>query len=60
LKNIVLWEGYPLLSTGVLNLFGLSPPGCRFEGKKILNKLRTPTGDAFFSRIRETSPNLSS
>jgi hypothetical protein len=60
LKNIVLWEGYPLRSTGVLNLFGLSPPGCQFEGKKILNKLRTPTEDAFFNRIRETSPNLSS
>jgi hypothetical protein len=35
-------------------LFGVSPRQRWFADEKALNKLRTPTGDAFFNRVIET------
>jgi hypothetical protein len=50
LKNIVLWDRPPLGSAGIPNLFGVSPQQRWFAGEMVLNKLRTPTGDALFNR----------
>ncbi len=53
-KSAVLWDGSPPGSAEVPNLFELPPPGCQSVDDKPLNKLRTPTADAFFNRIIET------
>lgn len=53
LKNVALWDAPPLRSTGVPNLFGVSPPGRQFADEKPPNKLGTPTGRVFFNRVIE-------
>ena len=55
LKNALLWDGPPLRSIGVPNLFGLSPLWCQFADAKAPNKLGTPTGGSFFSRVFDTA-----
>ena len=54
LKNVGSWDGSPLGSAGVPNLFGLSPPGRRFVGDKHPNKLGTPTERALFNKAFDT------
>ena len=54
LKNVVLWDGSPPRSTGVPNLFGVSPQRGQFADQNAPNKLGTPTKDAFFNRILNT------
>jgi hypothetical protein len=54
LKNVLVWDGPPLRSTGVPNLFGSSPLRCQFTDEKAPNKLGIPTGGSFFNRIFDT------
>jgi len=50
----VLWDGPPLRSTGVPNLFGVVPLRCQSANGKAPNKLGIPTGEAFFNRVIKT------
>ena len=55
LKNIVLWDGSPPRSAGVPNLFGVSPQRDQFADQNAPNELGSPTENAFFNRILDTS-----
>ena len=47
LKNVLVWDRPPLRSTGVPNLFGLSPLRCQFADEKAPNKLGIPIGGSW-------------